>query len=80
MSRMKALENSRNYELNWIDVLNNRFKHLFCELTSFKNLVLSALVALYWFDGLGPWPFVCLAASILGLKEFKEIVSAFRGK
>lgn len=75
---MKALRESMSQEMPWHCIRRNRFKHLFCEFTSFKNLVLIALISLYWFDGLDSWAFVCLAAAILGLKEFKEIVTAFR--
>jgi len=70
----------KNYNLiPWLELLNNRLKYLWLTFTSFKNLVLIALIALYWFDGLDSWPFVIFAASVLGLREFKEIVLAWRG-
>jgi len=61
------------------ELINNRFKYLLISLTSFKNLMLIGVTTLYLIDGLESWPFVTFAAFVLGARELKECLIAWRG-
>ena len=70
----------KNYNvIPWSEIINNRLKYLWISLTSFKNLVLIGVTTLYLIDGLESWPFVTFAAFVLGARELKECLLAWRG-
>ena len=67
------------YNIPFAEIINNRVKYLFISLTSFKNLALIGITLLYLTDGLESWPFVIFAAFVLGARELKECILAWRG-
>lgn len=80
MNRMESVSGSLHFERSWGEITRNRMKHLFCELTSFKNLVgLGFIWFFFVFDHLESWPFVAGMSMFLVAKEAKELLSIWKG-